>query len=75
MKEYEVVHEIFNSCSGNQMRDVLIEEVFLEDPESYVKSRHPDRELSCVKEIAADGSLIFHLDLSGQLQRYTFTEI
>ena len=26
MKEYEVVHEIFNQCSGNQMRDVFIEE-------------------------------------------------
>ena len=28
MKEYEIVHEIFNQCSGNQMRDVFMD-IFL----------------------------------------------
>ena len=32
MKEYEVVHEIFNECANNQMRDVFFEEVALDDP-------------------------------------------
>ena len=31
MKEYEVVHEIFNQCSNNQMRNVFIEEVPIAD--------------------------------------------
>ena len=53
-KEYEVVHEIFNSCSNNQMRDVFIE-VEREDLE--------------------DGTVIYHLNTSGMLQRYTFTEL
>ena len=35
MREYEVVHEIFNLCSGNQMRDVFIEEI--EIPEGVVR--------------------------------------
>ena len=26
MKEYEIVHEIFNECANNQMRDVFFEE-------------------------------------------------
>ena len=33
MKEYEVVWEIFNLCSNNQMRDVFIEEIETTDPE------------------------------------------
>lgn len=37
MKEYEVVHEIFNECANNQMRDVFIEEVPIENLEEYVK--------------------------------------
>ena len=39
MKEYEVVHEIFNECANNQMRDVFFEEVALDDPEQYIRSR------------------------------------
>ena len=34
MKEYEVVHEIFNECANNQMRDVFFEEVMIEDLEA-----------------------------------------
>ena len=45
MKEYEVVHEIFNECANNQMRDVFFEEVALDDPEQYIRSRHKDRVL------------------------------
>ena len=36
MKEYEVVHEIFNECANNQMRDVFFEEVALDDPEQFL---------------------------------------
>ena len=37
--EYELVHEIKNSCPNNQMRDVFIEEVETDDPVSYVRTR------------------------------------
>ncbi len=30
-RQYEMIREIFNSCSGNQMRDVHFEEVETED--------------------------------------------
>jgi len=39
MKEYEVVWEIFNLCSNNQMRDVFIEEIETTDPEAYVRQK------------------------------------
>ena len=75
MKEYEVVHEIFNQCSGNQMRDVFIEETVIADLEAYVTSRHKDGEFTFEREDLADGTVIYHVNTSGILQRYTFTEI
>ena len=76
MKEYEVVHEIFNQCSNNQMRDVFIEEVPIEDLEAYVVSRHQgERDFTYEREDLADGTVVYHVNTSGLLQRYTFTEI
>ena len=75
MKEYEVVHEIFNQCSNNQMRDVFIEEVPIEDLEAYVVSRHQgERDFTYEREDLADGTVVYHVNTSGLLQRYTFTE-
>ena len=75
MKEYEIVHEIFNKCSGNQMRDVFVEERELEDPEQFVRSRHADRELVLTKDTLPDGTVLIDLELSGSRQRYSFTEL
>ncbi len=75
MKEYEIVHEIFNKCSGNQMRDVFVEEREVEDPEAYVLSRHADKDIVLTKDVLADGTILIDLDLSGSRQRYSFTEI
>ena len=36
---------------------------------------HKDKKVSVDKEVMNDGSVVFHLDLSGTLVRYTFTEI
>lgn len=75
MKEYEVVHEIFNECANNQMRDVFFEEIMTDDPESYIRSKHKDRDLKIEREELADGTLIYHVEASGLSQRYSFTEI
>ncbi len=75
MKEYEVVWEIFNQCSNNQMRDVFIDEVELEDPEEYVRAKIKGREVTWEREELADGTLIFHIDASGIRERCTFTEL
>jgi hypothetical protein len=37
MAKYEVIREIFNSCSGNQMRDVDISELEIDDIEKYAR--------------------------------------
>ena len=76
MKEYEVVHEIFNQCSGNQMRDVFIEEIEIPEGafEDYIRSRHKDKEVALEREDLADGNVRYNVFTSGIKQRYTFTE-
>ena len=75
MKEYEIVHEIFNECANNQMRDVFFEEAEVEDPETYVRARHKDKELHLEKEVREDGTIVVDIESAGLKQRYSFTEI
>ena len=75
MKEYEAVWEIYNLCSGNQMRDVFIEEIECEDPEIYVQQKFKDKEFSYEKSVLEDGTIIFDIMTTEIKQRYTFTPI
>ncbi|MEZ3503948.1 MAG: hypothetical protein K1W25_10935 [Lachnospiraceae bacterium] len=75
MKEYEVIHEIFNECANNQMRDVFFEEVMIEDLEAYIRGKHKDSDLKMEREELADGTIIYHVESAGISQRYSFTEI
>lgn len=75
MKEYEVVHEIFNECANNQMRDVFFEEAVIEDLEQYIRGRHKDKDLKMEREELSDGTVVYHVNTAGISQRYTFTEI
>ena len=75
MKEYEVIWEIFNKCTGNQMRDVVVEEMELSDPEAYVKEKFQGKEVSYDKTVLEDGTIIFDILTSGIKQRCSFTEI
>ena len=77
MKEYEVVHEIFNLCSGNQMRDVFIEEVELPENgfEAYIRKRHKEKELVLEREDLPNGNVIYVVMTAEIKQRYSFSEI
>lgn len=75
MKEYEVVWEIFNQCSNNQMRDVFFEEVEIDDVEKYVKNKFKGKEVSFEKTVMPDGSIIYDILTSGIKQRMSFTEV
>ena len=75
MREYETVWEIFNLCSGNQMRDVFIEEIECEDPEEFLKRKFKDKEFSYEKTVLEDGTIIFDMMTTEIKQRYTFTPI
>lgn len=75
MREYETVWEIYNLCSGNQMRDVFIEEIRCEDPEQYICNKFKDKDFSYEKAEMEDGTVIFDIMTTEIKQRYTFTPI
>ena len=71
---YEMIREIFNQCSGNQMRDVSVEMVETDDPEAYVRNMLAGKEVKIEKEIMNDGTIILNVDIAGLRQRFGFTE-
>ena len=76
MKTYELVTEIFNQCSGNQMRDVDIREITTDDTKAYVENilrSHKTVELT--EDILSDGSRIYDVIADGLHERFSFTEI
>ena len=75
MKEYEVVHEIFNLCSGNQMRDVFIEEIEIPEGEfeAYIRGRHKEKEIVLEREDLEDGAVRYTVMTAEIKQRYTFS--
>ena len=76
MSEYEVVHEIFNRCSGNQMRDVFIEEIEIPDGacEEYIRSRHKEKDILLEREDLPDGNVRYTVMTAEIKQRYSFTK-
>ena len=76
LKEYEVVHEIFNLCSGNQMRDVFIEEIEIPDGafEEYIRSRHKEKDILLEREDLPDGNVRYTVMTAEIKQRYSFTK-
>ena len=69
MKRYEVIWEIHNSCSRNQMRDVSFE-----DPASYVRGKFPGKEVRIDEDRRADGSLALHAEADGLSHLFVFSE-
>ena len=75
MKEYEVVWEIFNLCSNNQMRDVFVEEIACDDLDKYIADKFKGEEVTWEKSVMEDGTVIYDIMTSEIKQRYSFTEI
>lgn len=70
---YEMIREIFNLCSNNQMRDVYVSEVETDDTDSIVRSFCTGSHCTMEKEIRTDGVIIYELDTDGLRQRISFT--
>ncbi len=70
---YEIVHEIFNLCKNNQMRDVFIQEREVEDPATYVRENCRGEDVEIEETLLPNGTRIFDVRVSGMRQRYTFT--
>lgn len=72
-KRYELCREIFNACSGNQMRDVSFEYVEIADTDVYMKCLYKDKPTECEREVLEDGTQVYHMNTAGLLERYSFT--
>ncbi len=70
---YELLREIFNKCSGNQMRDVFVSSVETDDMEAYLRSLLVGTEISVEKTETRDGA-IYDVVTDGLHQRFSFTE-
>jgi hypothetical protein len=70
---YEMIREIFNNCSGNQMRDVDIKEIETSTPDLIVKEFLIGNSVQCEKFDNPDGSVIFNINTDGILQRVSFS--
>jgi len=70
---YELIREIFNKCSGNQMRDVFVSTVETDDTEAYLRSVLVGTDISIERTETRDG-VIYDVVTDGLPQRFSFTE-
>ncbi len=70
---YELIREIFNKCSGNQMRDVFVSSVETEDTEAYLRSVLVGTDITIDRTATRDG-VIYDVVTDGLHQRFSFTE-
>ena len=76
MKEYELIHEIFNQCSGNQMRDVYISELSTADPRAWVEDHLKNHKtIEITEDALTPGTFIYDVTADGLRMRFSFTEI
>jgi len=73
VREYELVCEIFNECSGNQMRDISFSEISVADTDAYIASLEPQAVV--VRTDMPDGAVIYDTDIAGLRKRYSFTPL
>lgn len=70
---YELIREIFNLCSGNQMRDVFVSEAETADTDEYIREYCRGREVTIDKSIDTNGVAVYDIENDGLRQRLTFT--
>ena len=74
-KQYEMIREIFNKCSGNQMRDVFFDEIETEDPDAYIAGRFAGCRIEAEPIGAGGPTRIYEIEADGLRQRVSLTEL
>lgn len=75
MREYELVHEIKNSCPNNQMRDIFFEEIECDDPETWLRQRLAGKQTEFSGEPGTGGGVTIHAVVDGMMEKFVFTPI
>lgn len=73
--KYEVIREIFNLCSGNQMRDVYVDELEIPDIDAYMDQFRKGSDVREERSVRNDGTIIYDIVTNGLKQRVTFSEL
>ena len=73
--EYELVHEIKNSCPNNQMRDIFFDEIQCDDPEDWLRRKLAGKALELTREDGHGGTVTIHAVVDGMTEKYVFTPI
>ena len=74
MKTYEMIREIFNECSGNQMRDIFFSEVTVDNTDEYVKAFCTGTIIELIRTDNSDGTIVYDIETDGMRQRICFSE-
>ena len=74
MAQYEFIREIFNQCSGNQMRDVYVEEIETDDTDAFMEQYTVGKTIEGEKDVRSDGTIVYDLIIDGLHQRFSFCE-
>ena len=75
MAEYEFIREIFNQCSGNQMRDVDVQELEIGDIDAFMDRYRTGKVTQEERSVQEDGTIVYELTVDGLRQRFGFTEV
>lgn len=70
---YEMIREIFNQCSNNQMRDVFVSEAETDDTDAVARTFCTGAEYTLEKDVREDGTVVYELSVDGLRQRLSFT--
>ena len=71
--KYEMVLEIYNSCSRNKMRDIFFEERDIADTEEFVLKEEPG--CTFEYELLVDGTKVYHVQNADMRKKYSFTPL
>ena len=75
MAKYELIREIENNCSRNQMRDVFFSEIETANPALYVEEIVKGKEVHISEEILQNGDINIHVQCAGTCQKFMFTPL
>lgn len=75
MKEYEIVATFLNGCAGAAHPQTFFEEAELANTDDFVRTKHGRDFDKFVKEIKADGQIVYTFDNGTVTYIYEFTEI
>jgi hypothetical protein len=73
MAKYEMIREIFNSCSGNQMRDLEFKEIETDDVEALARTYVTDPRHTFEVLDNGKGTIIYNISNSDLPERLSFT--